>query len=1423
MAAPIRFLSGRNQQQKIGIEGSTENQKVLEVVGRVGVGTTIFEPSKLLDVRGDVIISGELTVGDTTFGTDTNTRNLSVSGVSTFAGAIDANGDLDVDGHTELDNLNVSGVSTFNNNVEFDSEGAHIEFTPSSYSGSAPNIEFWVGNNSGTHYATIDGGNAGQLAIHNTSHPSGVLDFRSKESFSFQVDGYYAVYCPANAGVKLYHPGSQGNILSQKFETLGAGVTVTGTTFSNQLNVSGVSTFAGAIDANGSLDVDGHSELDNVNVSGIITTASLNATGKLITTGIGISIANGAGNIAYIEGPSEIWIDPHPFGVGQTSGSVRIKGDLYVDGTEFIVDVDKIELGDFNIGIASTVTTNSLLDGAGLGIGATSIRKFITWNNATSALMSSENWNLASGKHYEIGGTDVLTSDTLGSGVVNSSLTSVGTLGALTVSGNVNANGNIIGDGATNISGINSVTATLFHGSGANLTSIPNGALANSSVNYGGVTLALGGSDTTPAFDLSDATAYPTSSLVGTITNAQLAGSIANAKLVNDSVSFGGVSLDLGQSDATPAFDLSDATAYPTSSLVGTITNAQLAGSIANAKLVNDSVSFGGVSVDLGASDATPAFDLSDATAYPTSSLVGTITNAQLAGSIADGKLASTFLKNVVEDTTPQLGGNLDLNSKFITGTGGINVTGVVTATTFDGNVTGTAGTASNASGATGDFSIADKIIHTGDTNTAIRFPADDTFTVETAGSERLRITSAGNVGIGSEIPTQKLDVNGTVKATTFSGSGANLTSIPNSALINDSVSYGGVSLDLGQTDATPAFDLSDATAYPTSSLVGTITNAQLAGSIANNKLVNDSVSYGGVSLDLGQSDATPAFDLSDATNYPTSSLSGTITNAQLAGSIANNKLANDSVSYGGVSLDLGASDATPAFDLSDATAYPYTSLTGISTSIVGDTTPQLGGNLDFNSKFITGTGGINVTGVVTATTFDGNVTGNVTGGVSGNAGTATSLSSARNFSISGDVVASAVSFDGTGDVVLSTAIQPNSVALATDTTGDFVQSITGTTNEVTVSATSGENSTPQIGLPDDVTIGQDLTVTRNIDVDGHTELDDVNVSGALTATSLNVTNKLITTGIGISIANGAGNTAYIEGPSEIWIDPHPFGVGQTSGSVRIKGDLYVDGTEFIVNVDKIQLGDFRIGIATTAGTNALLDGAGLGIGSESIEKTITWNNSTSALMSSENWNLASGKHYEINGTDVLTSNTLGSGIINSSLTSVGTLGSLTVSGNVTIADKIIHDGDTNTAIRFPADDTVTVETGGTERLRITSAGNVGIGSEIPSEKLDVNGNVKAIDFNTTSDENLKDNIRTIEDPLAKVVQIRGVNFDWKETQKPSVGVIAQEVEKVLPELVTDSGTKTVNYNGLIGLLIEVVKEQQTQINSLNERLSKLE
>ena len=92
---------------------------------------------------------------------------------------------------------------------------------------------------------------------------------------------------------------------------------------------------------------------------------------------------------------------------------------------------------------------------------------------------------------------------------------------------------------------------------------------------------------------------------------------------------------------------------------------------------------------------------------------------------------------------------------------------------------------------------------------------------------------------------------------------------------------------------------------YPLSaSQIVTATIADSA--VTNNKLQNSSISLGGLSLALGSVDATPALDLTDATNYPTSSLSGTITNAQLAGSIEGSKLSNTTISYAKLNLSNG-------------------------------------------------------------------------------------------------------------------------------------------------------------------------------------------------------------------------------------------------------------------------------------------------------------------------------------------------------------------------------------------------------------------------------------------------------------------------------------------------------------------------------------
>ena len=117
--------------------------------------------------------------------------------------------------------------------------------------------------------------------------------------------------------------------------------------------------------------------------------------------------------------------------------------------------------------------------------------------------------------------------------------------------------------------------------------------------------------------------------------------------------------------------------------------------------------------------------------------------------------------------------------------------------------------------------------------------------------------------------------------------------------------------------------------------------------------------------------------------------------------------------------------------------------------------------------------------------------------------------------------------------------------------------------------------------------------------------------------------------------------------------------------------------------------------------------------------------------------------------------------------------------------------------------------------------GKVGIKDSTPSYELEVNGTVAATNFDSLSDRRYKTNIQVIDNPIDKIMKIDGVSFNWKATNKPSLGVIANNVEEILPDLVSDNDPKTVNYNGLVGLLIEVVKNQQEQINELRGLLDK--
>jgi cytoskeletal protein CcmA (bactofilin family) len=144
------------------------------------------------------------------------------------------------------------------------------------------------------------------------------------------------------------------------------------------------------------------------------------------------------------------------------------------------------------------------------------------------------------------------------------------------------------------------------------------------------------------------------------------------------------------------------------------------------------------------------------------------------------------------------------------------------------------------------------------------------------------------------------------------------------------------------------------------------------------------------------------------------------------------------------------------------------------------------------NNVVITGSAG-------EGTAFSVGLAGTISSDTTGNAATATQLATARNITLSGDVSGTA-SFDGSGDASITATIQADSVALGTDTTGNYAAAVTGTTNEIEITGSAGEGTTFQIGLPDNVTIGNNLTVTGNTAVSGDLTVDgNLEVNGTLT------------------------------------------------------------------------------------------------------------------------------------------------------------------------------------------------------------------------------------------------------------------------------------------------------------------------------------
>ena len=950
--------------------------------------------------------------------------------------------------------------------------------------------------------------------------------------------------------------------------------------------------------------------------------------------------------------------------------------------------------------------------------------------------------------------------------------------------------------------------------------SIANSKLANSSISIGGISFSLGDTDATPAFNLADATGYLTSNLSGTITNSQLAGSIANGKLANSGIGIGGAgTIDLGESVSVAnilkgsgvvsgssqislgGFDTDDlsegstnkyasttnvksalnanlgtltlgdsndtisipgnlnvagtrtvvesttvqlndnilelngggtadggiyvrdaeASTTTTGSLIWntgddkwtagpkgseddvvlatatqTLTNKTINGSqlvddsVTNAKLDNSSVSFGGVSVSLGSSDSTPAFNLADATGYLTSNLSGTITNSQLAGSIANGKLANSAI--TIMGTSTSLGGSFTTSD-------------VVSA------LANTAVSNESLNSATGSYLTAHPNISAGsdiDQNNSNGTVLQD-LTIELDSNGHVTTATAGTVNLDGRYYTEsESDTLYTKKLGQGVVSGS--AQIDGASITNKSVSFGGVSVNLGSSDSTPAFNLADATGYLTSNLSGTITNSQLAGSIAasklagsigNGKLSNSGIGIGNAgTIDLGES-ATVANILKGSGVVSGSSQvsletltggsgiqSGSITNADLAGSIANSKLVNDSVSFGGVSLDLGGSDATPAFNLADATGYLTSNLSGTITN------SQLAGSIA-NAKLAN----------------------------------------------------SAITIDGTS-VSLGGSISTDNTQLSTEQVQDIVGAMFSSNTETRISATYQDGDGTIDLVVDDMTANTQLSTEQVQDIvgamfSGNTETrisatyQDGDGTIDLEVDTIPTNNNQLTNGAGYT-TNTMSSWNISDGSTSDQVDNGETVniIGGTNITVEASGDRELEITNGITN------------------NNQLTNGAGY-------------------ITSFDITTQTDSKYLRSNATD-------------------------TASGVITFSNSTSSTTKTNGAV---------IVTGG-----------VGI-----SGALNVGGDVTAF---ASSDERYKDLITPIKNPNDKIKLLSGNTFVWNDKHeiykgKKDIGVIAQEVEKVLPEIVEtrEDGYKAVKYEKIVALLIESNKELIKRVEELESKI----
>ena len=186
--------------------------------------------------------------------------------------------------------------------------------------------------------------------------------------------------------------------------------------------------------------------------------------------------------------------------------------------------------------------------------------------------------------------------------------------------------------------------------------------------------------------------------------------------------------------------------------------------------------------------------------------------------------------------------------------------------------------------------------------------------------------------------------------------------------------------------------------------------------------------------------------------------------------------------------------------------------------------------------------------------------------------------------------------------------------------------------------------------------------------------------------------------------------------------------------------------------------------------------------------------------------------------------------IANSSQVTISAI-PLSANGATGTAGHVLHSNGATGSPYWAADDTGLVVTDDTTTnasryVLFTDQTSGTMTSEfVSSTKMYFNpstGKLNATSFNSLSDIFSKENIKTLDNAISKILMMRGVSFTWKGTEDKSIGLIAQEVEGIIPEVVSTSedGIKSVSYDSIIGLLVEGIKEQQQTIEQMKSSIN---